>query len=864
MSKKPARVPSEKRPMPKGVVNNLFRRRSDTIEAWWALGPQRANGLAAHEELGLIEQFAYALSQLPGRRGRFRVSSRPFQVEHWGRNLEARTLNPLPATEGHTFPDWVESMGNVLAQSSNGESVVPFSLQLDTKVSGRSWRRLLEQADRNRGEALAHEALADELDKLNTIMALPGVDATPLSAAAGHWLMTRSAALGIPAPALPYLGGDVIDEHYMRSITDPVNIYYDPTQRTLQVHAVRDGELVEQRVAILNVGQVQGRRLYPLDQDMTRWLTHQRTVGMPEVEWAGSFDIVDDRKNESKLLGMVGRMQNFADEYLVNGSKPPIDLLLATDKVMEAHRDATGADQIAATSMKVHMYCAVPGDTEKEVLAKVDALTTAYNREVGVELVHAPDAQYTFLDAFMPGVAPPMHPGRAPSLPIRLFATGLPHSTTTLGDNQGPVVGELAEDPSRAWLWDVHRVHESDVDLGGTVTITAAQGWGKTLTANTLFYNSMQQGDLCAMFAPDGQGARMGALPEIAPYFQHIDLTGDVVPGILAASQLIADPKRSAYPSQEKYLAAVKRANQRRASLIFDQLNECLPYRMQIKETTEGLLAKAIHTAGADYGTNPWRYIHELERMDNENASSIALILRGITEDALGTLLFPEYTNGEVGASQNIIDANARGTVVSMQQVKAPKKDKQPTAWNRSERLFFPVMNAGAHLTAEMAYADFTTPTTIVMDEGKKLVRTGSGAALLADLVENVSRKHKAAVILTQLDMAPVIDAELTNLITTHLLGHMEDVDAAEVAAQHMGRRGAAARRIAEQAASLGKGDWFVSDHLGQFGLAHWRLDHNPALFEVLRSEEIARGSTTSALDATGVESDEQWVGSAA
>lgn len=861
-----SKVPAPKRATAHSVVGSLARRRSGKIEAWYLLGEQNTSGLPPHEERHLIEQFAYSLSRMQGYKGRIRVSARPFQVQHWGIELEKRAVDPLPAAEGVTFADWVEAQGHALAESSSAEPAVYAAVVLHTAVSKRSWRKIKSLLKRQPWEKnLPHPELVEELRQVDETMAGVGVQARRATTAEIDWLTHRGTTLGAPAPSLPYLGGSVLDEQQMRAYTDPSDTFYDPREKTLDVEVQRSGQPVRRRVAILVASQIAGRRLHPLDQSKTGWLTYHRKLGLPEVEWSVDYEVVDSRRNVSSLLNMVTRLRNIKQEYEDNDTAAPIDLDMAEQQAMVAHQAATSSDQIEATEVHARIYCMVPGATEDEVRRKVERITDRYSRDMGITLTWAPEAQYAFTDAFIPGVAPPTFSGLRPEMPARLFATSLPNSASTLGDGEGWLAGQMADDPNSKVLIDLHYVHKAEVDLGGSVAVIASQGYGKTTTTNKMLYSQAQMGDHVAYFAPDGQGARLGRLPEIAPYFQNIDLTGeDAEPGILAPTQLIPPTRRSAYPTgmdgDKEHRAALARSTRARSTFIYERLYECLPYNLQVNDGTEGALTTAIGARGTEYGLNPWRYIDELMRGD-EYAQKLAQVLAGLAEQSVeGQLLFPTDRVGEVGLSENYHDNTRRITVVSLQELKAPRRDTPPAQWNRSQRLFFPVMASAAYLTARMVYADFTTPTTTAFDEGKKLARSDSGSFLMSDMAENASRKHKAAVIFTMLDTEPLETAGITNLMSMWLLGHMESTEMAERAARHMGRE-EDARRIAEQAKLLGKGEWFMRDaprrsgEAGRFGKMRWTLDENPTLLQVLTSEQMRVRDSEPIADT----SDEVW-----
>lgn len=840
-----SRVPQPARATADSVVSNLVRRRSGKIEVWYVMGEQNTSGLAPHEEQAVAERLAYALSNVRGYRGRMHLSAKPFQVEHWGRELERRAVDPLPDTPGTpSFADWVEQMGMALAESHAAEPLAMCAFVAKTSVSKKAWRRIVAHFTKKPWDStIPHDELNEEVTELDRVMALPGVDARRASTAEVDWLTHRGHALGVPAPALPFLGESVISTEQMRRYTDPAQVTYDPREDTLKVRVLRAGEQVEKRAAILAVSTLAGRRYQPLDQTMTHWMSVHRQEGMPEVEWMVDFEVIDPRPREANLLNVVTRLSNISAVFRANKTNPPLDLKIAEQQVMRAHQDATSSDQTTATWVKARMYIAVPGESDKDVRAKVKKLTTAASQKKGVELTWAPRSQYAFSDAFLPGVRPPAHAGLAPEMPARLFATGMPNAAESLGDQQGALVGHMKYDRNRPVLVDLHYAHE--IDVSGTVAIIGDQGAGKTFTVNTLLYNQARMGDHCAYFAPDGQGARLGKLPEIAPYFQHIDLTGkDAQPGILAPTQLIPPVQRSAYPNDTAYREALFRSQRARNTLVYERLFECLPYQMR-GPAAEAALTHAIGRVGTEYGTNPWHYIDELRRGDDQ-AKKIAQILAGLAEQSdEGALLFPASASDEVGVAENYRDSGRRVTVVSMQELKAPRKDAKPAGWSRSQRMFFPIMASAAFLTARMVYADFTTPTTTAFDEGKKLARTDSGMFLMTDLAENASRKHKASVIFTMLDPQPLVDGEISNLVKMWMLGHMEDVKLAEKAARLMGRQDDA-RRVAEQTTRFGKGQWFMRDvpsrpdQPGRFGEMQWTLDHNPQLRAVLRSEQLA------------------------
>lgn len=838
-----------------GQVRNLTRRRDGSVQVWLALGERPFAGADEATLRHVALDAAYVYSQLPGEY-HLRASSHPFQRDQWARNLAARTPTPMPTTTGFTFPDWLEAQQRQLSSAGSSEPFPLYGVTLPSTVTRKEWAELAHNAAERPGLALPDTKTTREAARVTRLFAGDAFSARPATTAEMWWLHHRSDALGVPAPQLPYLGSDVWDPYDFDQFSDPVDVSWHPAERTLRVVTVRDGQRVESRVAILVAGWMKGRDLAPLDRSRSAWLAYARQIGMPAVEWSARFRVKPGETFERDFINRFSRIRYIRKNYIENDSEAPIDTDLAVARTRQALHEVTAGDaDVAARVVDSRWYVAIPGPDEPTLLEMVDHFQKKYATGMGIQWHHNPGAQAALARSFLPGEKPVNHPGMRQQMPVRFLATALPNATTSLGDGVGPLCGTTAEDGHRPFMFDPHYIHEAPGevgDRGAFYPVFGDQGQGKTHFSIGQLHNGVERGVRCGAVDPAGTiAAALESLPEVRPVLRHVDLSmeADVTPGMLAASTFLPDPPRRSDESEDKWRRRVRQAHDARWQQMYDQLFGFLPKQLAAAGDTFGVLGESITTAGKAYGTNPWTVVQNLRvmaRAGDGHAQRIARALEQVAESAGGRRFFPENTTGPVESIEEFEAGQSRYcTVVSMRGVTPPNPKVDPELWNIGDRIVFPMLDAATFLIARDVYADFTSPKLVVFDEGKIISRNPSGRALVFDLAENASRKHKAAIFFTMLDATPLEEIGLSNN-NIGFVFHMNDAEQADKALRYLRREPGS--RFVERVTRLPRGHCYVLDVHGRFGQVRIDYSWNPTLMEAAQSKPLDRsraGATT-------------------
>lgn len=315
--------------------------------AWFVLPTQpwafRSDSQRERLMLGLGDSLAW----LAGHRLHLRVTTRPYPTAQWAKNLHDLTPEPLETPGVEPWTEHMVGMQHHLRRQTMAEKEIFLGVRLTSRAPSH---RLISTIWRQAGN-IEHVRLRPQLERVTETMNLSGLDGRPATAGEMEWLLRRSIAIGMPAPAsLAPLADGRWNSDDLHSFEDCVDHAAEPLGRTVRVTARGHHEPVERHVSVLSIGRLE--EIEAPDRAHEPWLSHTDRLPFP-VEWSCQFDVLsgsDARKAIQKKLLMVRDMQRHFAEH-------DLDEPLALDRQARQAREVEdqmtrGADVTAASGVR--------------------------------------------------------------------------------------------------------------------------------------------------------------------------------------------------------------------------------------------------------------------------------------------------------------------------------------------------------------------------------------------------------------------------------------------------------------------------------------------------------------------------------
>lgn len=549
--------------------------------AWFTIPTQPWAFRSDSQREQLMYGFGDSLAWLAGHRLHLRVTSRPYPSNIWARDLHALTPSPLASPGAESWGEHLVTMQRHLLSQTMAEKQVFLGVRLANRAPSHRLAAALWRKPSN----IERARLLPKLEEVTELVALPGLDGKPATPAQLEWLLRRSVSLGLPdlSEDPDFLERRLED---MDSFDDRVEYAAVPLGRTVQVTSRNSYEPVERHVAVLSVGRLE--EIEAPDPAHDPWMAHTDRLPFP-VEWSAQFDVLsgpEARKAIQKKLLVVRDMQRHYAEH-------ELDEPLALDRQALQARQVEdqmtrGADVMAA---RIHGWfrIAVAGRTEADCLERARRVITSYRaRRVTIE---HPKGQFGLLREFIPG-EPVSSASYKRRLPVLYVAAGMPIASSRLGDNRGPYVGYTAGSSRRAVMFDTHYATEVK-ETSGLVPVVGGLGAGKSVLLGQLTYEAVRRGIPAVVLDPSGPLARLTEMPELRTHSDHIDLT-TAASGTLNPFEVIATPRREAFPDEQAYAEAQVLAGQDRKLLAMDVVRMLLPPSVDALPDTALVISDAV------------------------------------------------------------------------------------------------------------------------------------------------------------------------------------------------------------------------------------------------------------------------------
>jgi hypothetical protein len=850
-----ARMPKQRLPI-RRIEDNLVKTTGTTWAVFviptrpWAFMTDKARENAAW-------QAAETYARLAGHEIHLRVTTKPYEVADWARNLDQNT--PAPLSGKHPGSPWARFL--VASQRRMHKSTTDVKVVfLLVKLNGPPGVRSLVSFKSDT------EALASEARLVGEYVAGAGLEGRKATTAEIEWLLRRSIGLGLPAPATASPVDDAPWEtEDLFEITDGVRTECDAFGQTVKVtrvaitedeipaafkdpgqegvfriycdrleadpddemtagevmeagalagEAQAEGLLAEYRrrradlhatrtrreryVATVTLGRVED---VPLGESNSPWLTRTDRLQFP-VEISARLQILSGPEARSSVQHSLYVIRDMVEHH--GEHKEPVPLALDRQARQAQEIEDAMSRGAGAASARAHGWYrfAVSGATEAEALQRARSIIEEYST-ARMTIAHpyglgGGAQQSALFDEFMPGskVASKAYLRRTP---VSYFAAGMPNVAAILGDHRGPYLGFTTGGARRAVMFDPHYATEI-MERSGLVPIIGEPGAGKSVLLGAICYAAALRGERTVVLDPSGPLAELCNLPEFAGRARHVDLT-TAEPGTLNPFGVVPEPNRVDYRADYEFDTARADAAADRKMLATEILLMLLPTGMSRDHNVRVMIQEAVRQTQGKPDTALSTVVDILEGKSGTQPEDQALRLEWqrvgafLREQATLPMarLFFPMQNRESAS----LSLSSTLTVLTMQGIVLPHSGVDRDHWSQAEVMAVPLLHLASWYATRAIYGSaMNARKVIALDEAHFLAQWGAGRALFNRLSRD-SRKWNTCVLAASQNPRDVLAMEIENLYSTAFIGRIEDEGTARAALDMLRVRGKYESRLA-------------------------------------------------------------------
>lgn len=804
----------------RGLAVQAIRRNllvsSDGTWAWYQMGTVQWDFRSIGDREAILGLVALRWSDLAGHRVHMRITSQPVSHRTWAEKLDRATAKSRPADvpDAQTFADRLVAAQERIRDLRLENPSVYIGVRITQKRLTPEELDIV--ADRWAAATPALEKIRARVTRITESVAKEGFKAKPVTAQNLGWLLHSSVGLGLPvSPNLlasrdqEWTGGD------LDVFSGTTHVTATPFAKTIQVRALRDGTEHSHHAALLSVSRFAERDTE--NPAIAPWLSFTQGLPFP-VEWSLIIDVLSGSDMAKRAEFDRRRAESLEEHYEEHHETPPAQVDRAIDDASRVEDEVTTGTRDIAVRLLTSIRCAVFGDTEEEALSLVGDLVEAYANDQRIEVVHT-YGQYDLYREFIPGESSTASGSHLRVMPGTFAATAVPNSSSGLGDNEGPYLGPVISGSRRALMFNPNWGPQNNKP--GLSVIAATLGMGKSTLAGVIVEDAVDAGKQVVISDPAGSMAALCNVPHLAPYAQHIDLTGAEA-GTLNPWLLVPDPRLEDFKGEGEWKVAMREAAAERTDLAADALTMLLPTQVVVNDHgTVAVLERAITQVGGAYGTNPWRVIRMLEAM-GEVGQACAEKLRAAAPMKGGVLIFPDDQTSQV-VSGTRFETSALLTVLTSRGSVMPTTERRED-WTRQERMSVLVMSLAGRYAARAMYAN-NAPKVVIVDETFISAAGGSFKSFILRGSRD-SRKTNTffAILMQNPTDKDLIGKEIVNLTGTAFVGGMASEESARGALSLLGvPLGCGYERVM---LGLEPGQFVFRDYLGRVGLIHVDLEH--------------------------------------
>lgn len=739
------------------VRGNLTYTRT-SVTAWFVLAPAHWSMLTAGQQALMVGEQAAAWAGLSGRRVHLRVTSRPYPIADWARQLKANTPAPLPGSP--SFNDHLRAAQERMRQATMAEKVVYLGVEVASRAP---WSQAADVVFRRTG-GWERKAIDKAVVDVSRYVIGPGMGGTAATSRDVEWLLHRSVGLGLQAPRLSPVDGGTWVAGDLGEFTDRVTM----TAAPLGSHVVvtdRDGPDSDgvRYLAVLTMGRV-GPLAVP-DAGRSPWMSATDSLGVI-CERSSHLTVVPSQVTRERARKSLLRIRDQQTQYDARGMDQPTHLRERAAHAQEIEDEATQGGDAIATRVSGQHRLAVAAKTVDELEDAVHQMVALYAKR-GITMVRT-KGQLAAAREFVPGSGPAF--GRdehCRELAGRAVAAGMPTATSTVGDRSGPYLGMTRSTVLSPVCFDPNHATEV-LGRSGLVPIVGEQGGGKSALLGSLAYWAAKRSTVTTLLDPSGPLAELCRMPDLAPYSQHIDLLRSPA-GTLNPFVVIPEPLAWQFDDETAFEQAKHDARQERKGLARDVLRMLLPPGTARHDLTEQALILAAKDVGGGYGGSLFAVLDEL-RKQSDHGRMLAALLEEQGDSPHGGLFFTDQS----------LPAPPRGAeptllVITMAGLHLPDRATAPEFWSESQRMAVPLLHLAAHYATRRVYGHARNVRKFLgLDECHFLGMWPSGRALFNRLGRD-SRKWNIAAAVSSQDPGDVLGMDVANHVSAAFVGRIGD-----------------------------------------------------------------------------------------
>ncbi|MGH3513323.1 MAG: ATP-binding protein [Pseudonocardiaceae bacterium] len=754
-------------------IDGHLVRNGQEVYAWYRLASQRWSFRSDSQRQDLIHAIAGQYAELQGRWMHLRVTARPYPIRMWAEAHVRNAVGRLPDTPGAlSFDDYMIGEQQQLLGHSMAEKEVYLGVQVQTRsMVDRVVERAAPMLRRVFPTAVDAELVAidAEVEHLDGVIGVAGLEGRPVTAGEMSWLMHRSCSLGLPAPRnLPATPGATWEPEDLASFTDAADFHTEPYAPTLTVRGRTGSNAgVARHVVVLTVGQMHGLRIPEIDDP---WV--QRSDRLPAgVEWSARLYVRRPEEVAGELQRQMNKVRSQVRHYTdEHDLEPPQSLVRQATRVLEIDDEMTSGFTALGTRVRSWWRVAVSGPTERDALRLAQQLLDLYKPKIAIE---HPESQYALAREFIPGE--PLSSGaylRRGS--VIWAASAVPTATAEVGDRRGILLGETCTATRRPVAWDPWMAQEIR-DSSGLTALVAGLGGGKSFLGGGIVYKTLRSGAYWTLLDPSGPLAKLCELPELRPYARPINLL-NAQPGILNPYRVVGEPELSHFLDEEDPERAWRRekaltaATRRR--LVLDVLTGVLPFEVARMAKTRIVLLRAVRAVGGRPDAHPGQ-VFEMLRRDPSEHHEHAIVVADFLDEMRErmSLLIPDK-----GADPYTEVRDDRLTVLTMSGLTLPKDTIGREHWTDAESLGVELLNLAAWLTQRSIYERPRDERKGVwIDEAFFLSEVPTGRVLMNRFARD-SRKWNVRVLLSSQVPADFLKIQgFVSLLDSVFVGRLDD-----------------------------------------------------------------------------------------
>ena len=754
-------------------IDGHLVRNGQEVYAWYRLASQRWSFRSDAQRQDLIHAIAGQYAELQGRWLHLRVTARPYPIRMWAEAHVRNAVGRLPDTPGAlSFDDYMIGEQQQLLGHSMAEKEVYLGIQVQTRsVMDRMVERAAPVLRRVFPTAVDAELVAidAEVEHLDGVISVAGLEGRPVTAGEMSWLMHRSCSLGLPAPRnLPSVPNASWEPEDLASFTDAADFHTEPYAPTLTVRGRTGSNAGTVRhVVVLTVGQMHGLQIPEIDDP---WV--QRSDRLPTgVEWSARIYVRRPEEVSGELARQMNKVRSQVRHYTdEHDLEPPQSLVRQATRVLEIDDEMTSGFTALGTRVRSWWRVAVSAPTERDALRLAQQLLDLYKPKIAIE---HPEGQYALAREFIPGE--PLSSGaylRRGS--VVWAASAVPTATAEVGDRRGILIGETCTATRRPVAWDPWMAQEIR-DSSGLTALVAGLGGGKSFLGGGIVYKTLRSGAYWTLLDPSGPLAKLCELPELRPYARPINLL-NAQPGILNPYRVVAEPEYEHFLDEDDPERAWRRekaltaATRRR--LVLDVLTGVLPFEVARMAKTRIVLLRAVRAVGGRPDAHPGQVFDMLRRDPTEHREHAIVVADFLDEmRERMSLLIPEK-----GADPYTEVRDDRLTVLTMSGLTLPKDNIGREHWTDAESLGVELLNLAAWLTQRSIYERPRDQRKGVwIDEAFFLSEVPTGRVLMNRFARD-SRKWNVRVLLSSQIPADFLKIQgFVSLLDSVFVGRLDD-----------------------------------------------------------------------------------------